>query len=237
MSRPRVVLLHGFPLDCRMWQGQRAALESAGYGVLAPDLPGPDAQATIGSWAERILATTEEPLVPVGVSMGGYVAFELWRRASERIRALVLADTRATADPPEARERRDAHIRLLEGNGVAALWDELRPSLFAAGASDEVVARARMIALEQGPTRLAAALAAMRDREDSTPLLPDIDVPTLVVVGEEDALIGRRDAEALADAIPNARLVAIPGSGHLPPLERPDELNGALLSFLEEVAG
>ena len=218
-----------------MWSGQRAALEVAGYHVTAPDLPGPEAERTIGAWADRLLVSTDGPLVPVGVSMGGYVAFELWRRARERIAGLVLVDTRPGADTAEAREARDANIRLLEEEGALVLWERLADKLFAPGADPDVVARARELALEQGVTRLAAALAAMRDRADSTPLLAEIDVPALVVAGDGDALIPPSEAERMADALPRARLVLLRGAGHLPPLERPDEFNDALLSFLAEV--
>ena len=168
--------------------------------------------------------------------MGGYLAFDLWRCARERIDALVLIDTRAAADTEEGARARDENIRVLEEEGVAELWERLQPKLFSPNAAPELVASAREIALEQGPRRLVAALAATRDRPDSTPLLPEIDVPVLVVTGEEDALIPPTEGVALAGALPNARLVRIAGAGHLPPLERPDELNAALLAFLDEVA-
>jgi 3-oxoadipate enol-lactonase len=214
----------------------KRALEEAGWPVAAPDLPGPEAEPTLGAWADHVLQTVEGPVVPVGVSMGGYLAFELWRRARGRIVALTLVDTRAGADSDDARRARDENIELVHDVGVAALWERLAPMLFAPGAPPDVVDRARELALEQGTTRLASALAAMRDREDSTPLLGEIDVPVLVVAGEEDALIPVAEAEAMAAAVPNARLVRIAGAGHLPPLERPEELTAALLSFLRETA-
>ena len=237
MARPHVFLLHAFPLDCRMWAGTKRALEETGWHVSAPDLPGPQAEPTLAAWAERVLHGGDEPIVPVGVSMGGYLAFELWRRASGRIAGLVLVDTRAGGDTPESRAGRDETIRLLEEVGVPAVWERLEGKLFAPGAPREVVERARELALEQGPTRLAAATAAIRDRADSTALLGEIDVPALVVTGEEDGLIPPTEAEAMAMALPRARLVRIPGAGHLPPLERPDEFDRELLAFLEEVAG
>ena len=235
MSRPRVVLLHAFPLDCRMWAETKEALEAAGWSVSAPDLPGPDAEPSLGAWADRVLGATDGSLVPVGVSMGGYLAFELWRRARERIAALALVATRAAAESDEGRRGRDETIEVLEDVGVTAVWQRLEPRLFAPEAPAEVVARARELALEQGAARLAAATAAIRDRDDSTPLLRAIDVPVLVVVGEEDVIVSVRESEAMAGALPNARLVRITGAGHLPPLERPAELNAALLAFLEEL--
>jgi 3-oxoadipate enol-lactonase len=236
MTRPHVFLLHAFPLDCRMWAATKRALEEGGWHVSAPDLPGPVAESTLGAWAERILHAGDEPIVPVGVSMGGYLAFELWRRVRERIAGLVLVDTRAGGETPESRAGRDETIRLLDEVGVPAVWERLEGKLFARTTQREVVERARELALEQGPTRLAAAVAAIRDRGDSTALLAEIDVPVLVVTGEEDALIPPGEAEAMAEAIPQARLVRIPGAGHLPPLERPEEFRRALLPFLEELA-
>ena len=219
-----------------MWAAQKDPLEQAGYDVTLPDLPGASADSTLSAWADRVLAATDKDLVPVGASMGGYLAFELWRRARERIRALVLAATRAGADTPDARKARDDNILVLDEEGVPALWERLEEKLFSPEPHADLVARAREIALEQGATRLTAALEAMRDREDSTALLREIDVPVLVVAGEQDALIPREEAETMVEALPRARLVTIPTAGHLVPLERPDEFNRALLSFLDELA-
>jgi 3-oxoadipate enol-lactonase len=228
------LLLHAFPLDCRMWSETKRALEEAGWPVVAPDLPGPEAEPSLAAWADHVLRSVEGALVPVGVSMGGYVSFELWRRARDRIVALALLDTRAGPDTEEGRRARDENIDLVRDIGAAALWERLAPKLFGPAPPPETVARAREIALEQGSERLAAALAAMRDRADATPLLDGIDVPALVVAGDDDALIPVAEAEALARALPQARLVRIPGAGHLPPLERPDQVNAALVSFLAE---
>jgi 3-oxoadipate enol-lactonase len=168
--------------------------------------------------------------------MGGYLTFELWRRAQTRIPALVLADTRATSDTPEQRQARDDTIRLLGEDGFEPFWDGLAPKLFSARADPDVVAGARSQAAEQEITALVAALMTLRDREDSTATLATIDVPTLVVVGEEDALTPPSDAAELEDGIRLARLVRMPGAGHLTPLEQPEEFSRALLSFLDEVA-
>ena len=219
-----------------MWAETRPALEEAGYEVVAPDLPGPAAERTLASWADRVLRLVDGPLVLVGVSMGGYLAFELWRRASERVRALVLVSTRAGGETGESRAGREANLRLLRENGVTALWEVLGGKLFAPGTSPDVVARAREIALEQGSQRLAAATEAIRDRPDSRSLLAEITVPVLVVAGEDDRVIPPSESEALARALPDARLELIPGAGHLVPLERPPEFARVLLPFLAEVA-
>ena len=215
-----------------MWDAQRPALEDAGYPVAAPSLPGEQLEIGFDAWARRILDTVEGDLVPVGCSMGGYLAFELWRRASARIAALALLDTRATPDSPEQRQARDETIRILGEAGFDPFWAGLAPKLLAR--QDD--GRTRAIAEEQPITRLVAALETLRDRPDSRSTLAEIDVPVLVVVGEEDALTPPADAEAMVASLADARFLRIPGAGHLTPLERPDEVSAALLDFLREVA-
>jgi pimeloyl-ACP methyl ester carboxylesterase len=236
VSRPTILLLHAFPLDSRMWEDQRRALEDAGHEVVAPDFPGPEAEIGFGAWAERVLREVEGDFIPVGISMGGYLAFELWRRAPERILALVLADTRASPDTPEGRQGRDDAIRLLGEDGFEPFWEGLAPKLFGPHADPDVVAAARELASEQEITTLVASLLTLRDREDSTSTLATIAAPVLVIVGEADALTPPSDAADLEDGIRQARLVRIPAVGHLTPLEASEEFTKALLSFLEEAA-
>ncbi|HSK15936.1 MAG TPA: alpha/beta fold hydrolase [Gaiellaceae bacterium] len=234
MSRPVVLLLHAFPLDSRMWEEQRPALEEAGYAVLAPDLPGEGPVVGFADWAHGVLGLVRGPLVPVGCSMGGYLALELWRQAPERIPGLALVDSRATPDTPEQRAGRDAGILRLREEGVQPFWAGLAPKLFPPGADPEVVARARELALAQPVDGLVASLETLRDRPDSRPTLATIDVPVLLVVGEEDELTPPADAEAMAEELVASRLVRLPGAGHLTPLERPAEVTRELLAFLEE---
>ena len=230
----QVLLLHAFPLDSRMWEAQRRALEGAGHDVVAPELPGPDADIGFDVWAQRVLGEVDGDFVAVGISMGGYLAFELWRQAAGRIPALILADTRATPDTPEGKEGRDDAIRILGEAGFGPFWEGLAPKLFAPSADPAVVSRARAIADEQEITALTSALLTLRDRVDSRPTLATIDVPTLVIVGEEDSLTPPQDAGELEEGIERARLVRIPNVGHLTPLEAPEEFNSAVLSFLDE---
>jgi 3-oxoadipate enol-lactonase len=230
-----LLFLHAFPLDARMWAGQIQVLERAGYETIAPSLPGREPEPNLASWARRILELLPSEFVPIGISMGGYVAFELWRQAPKRIPALVLADTRANADSEEGRAARDQTIRRLREDGFAPFWDELAPKLFSAGTSAEVVARGRAIAAEQPLEGLIASVEAVRDRVDSTETLGGIDVPTLVLVGEEDAITPPEAAREIATAVARARLTSLAGAGHLTPLERPDEFNEELLLFLHEV--
>ena len=231
-----LLLLHAFPLDARMWQGQIPPLEQAGHEVVAPNLPGNTPDSSISSWAGRILELLPGDFIPVGISMGGYLAFELWRQAPKRIPALVLADTRANADDEAGRTAREKTIRRLREEGFDAFWEDLEPKLFASGAPEAVVEAARGIAAEQTTENLVATVEALRDRPDSTPTLADIDVPTLVLVGAEDALTPPVAAkEIVAGLVHGSGYVEIPGAGHLSPLEKPAEFNEELHLFLHEV--
>lgn len=230
-----LLLLHAFPLDARMWEGQVPVLERAGYEVIAPNLPGSEPDASLSSWAGRILELLPGDFIPVGVSMGGYLTFELWRQAPKRIPALVLADTRANADDEAGRAARDETICRLREDGFDAFWEGLAPKLFSAGASAEVVERARAIAAEQPIESLVASVEAMRDRFDSTSTLADIDAPALVLVGEDDALTPPLAAREIVTGLVEGRYAELSGTGHLSPLERPAEFNEELLLFLHEV--
>ena len=219
-----------------MWDSTRARLEAAGWTPVAPDLPWDETDRGFASWADRVLGLVEGDFVPVGTSMGGYLAFALWRRAPARIRALVLVATRATPDTPEAKDGRDELARLVRERGPEAVWERNAPRLFAPGTPAETVEHARRIALEQPAEALAVTLETIRDRDDARPLLAAIDVPVLVVAGDEDRFIPAAEADVLADGLPQARLVRIPRAGHLPPLEQPDAFERELLAFLETVA-
>jgi pimeloyl-ACP methyl ester carboxylesterase len=236
VSRPTALLLHAFPLDARMWDDLAAALGEAGYPVVAPELPGDEPELGFEAWAQRVLGLVDGSFVPVGCSMGGYLAFELWRQAPDRIPALVLADTRATPDSPEQRLARDDSIRVLGEAGKEPFWEELAPKILSQSADAAVVERARELAFEQPLTGLVTAQETIRDRPDSRPTLPTIDVPVLVLVGEEDRLTPPADAEAMVAALPDARFSRIAGAGHLAPLERADDVTAQIRDFLLEAA-
>ena len=223
------------PLDERMWAPIRPELEHAGYEVVAPALPGPEPVRGLDVWARRVLGLVDGEFVPVGSSMGGYLAFELWRQARERIVTLVLAGSRATPDSAEQRAARDESIRLLRERGVEAFWEGMAANLFSTAAGEAVVAGARSIALEQPLEGLVATVETLRDRPDSRPTLAEIDVPVLVLVGEEDAVTPPADARAMVDELPDGRLTRIAGAGHLLPVEQPGEVVDALLPFLREM--
>jgi pimeloyl-ACP methyl ester carboxylesterase len=229
---PPILLLHAFPLDARMWDAQTAALEQAGYETLAPNLPGREPEDDLGRWAGRVLDLLPGSFIPVGCSMGGYLIFELWRQAPALIPAAVFVDTRAGADTPEAREGREETIRILGEDGFDAFWKLQKPKLFTPKTPPEVVERATTIAAEQPVANLVATLRALAARPDSYETATTIDVPSLVLVGEDDALTPPAEARELAGHLPAGTLVEIPGAGHLTPLEKPDEVKEELLVFL-----
>jgi pimeloyl-ACP methyl ester carboxylesterase len=249
-----VVLVHGFPLDGRMWAPQVATLRER-YRVIVPDVlgfgpagPGPDhdpdgapADGLPGA-ADGLAALLDDlgidRAVLCGCSMGGYIALAFLRRHPGRLRALVLVDTRADADSEQILRRRRAQLDRLAAEGVGSLPEELLPRYVGetshATRPAVVEALTRMI-LEQDPRAVAGALRAMAARPDSTPLLRAVTVPALVVVGEEDVLAPPPTARAMATAIPGAKFAEIPYAGHLPSLEVPDELDRVLQQFLSEL--
>ncbi len=229
-----VLLLHAFPLDARMWDETRREL-GEGLATVAPTLPPQGGERTLSGWAEAVLDLVEGEVVPVGVSMGGYLAFELWRQAPERISGLVLSDTRAGSETDEGRAGRERTIGIIREQGATGLWEEMEPKLFSPAPEPEVVERARALALGRNPGDLVTCVEAIRDRPDSRPTLPTIAVPTLVLVGEKDELTPPPEAAAIASGIPGSKLVTIPESGHLPPLERPGAFLASLRALLAEV--
>jgi pimeloyl-ACP methyl ester carboxylesterase len=219
-----VLLIHAFPLDARMWEAQRL-----GARTVAPDLPGfgtaPSAgpTMTMASAAQRCLTVADaaglDRLVVCGLSMGGYVAFEVWRRARARIAGLVLANTKATADTEEAATgRRELAARLRsEGNVLAAS----PPPLLAADAPEELQERVKGWIADQSADAIAAAALGMAERPDSTPDLAGINVPTLVITADGDRLIPAEATTPIAGAIEGARLEVLTGVGHLTNVEAP----------------
>ena len=237
---PAVILLHGYPLDGAMWSGVARAL-STQFRVLKPDLPGrgnteapaPGSIEGYADFLETIVGSLEGPVGLAGFSFGGYISLAFLKRRPERVRALALVDTRASADDDAGRAKRDETIAAVRDKGVAPLLEAMPGKLLSPEslARKDLVERVERIISRQTPDTVQADLAAMRDRPDSTVLLPEISIPTLVVVGERDVLTPPADSEAMAAAIPGARLVTIPGAGHLTPMERPKAVSQALAEF------
>jgi 3-oxoadipate enol-lactonase len=244
---PAVLLVHGYPFDRTIWRDQIDGLQ--GYRRIAPDLRGmgesdaPDLGYGMAMYAGDLAALLDalgaDDVVLCGLSMGGYIIFEFLRRWRHRVRALVLIDTRAEADGAEARRARDAAAATAREGGAGAIADLMLPQVLAEGTrlhAPDVAERLHRVMAATPVAGIVGALAAMRDRHDSVGLLPTlVGLPTLVMVGEEDTLTPPDSARRLAAAIPGARLVVVPGAGHVTPLERPSETTAAILDFLRIV--
>jgi len=242
-----LVLLHAFPLNGRMFESQMRVF-SGSHRVVAPDYPGfgrsprTPAQPDVHYYAEGVRGLLDrlhlERVILGGVSMGGYVAFECMRFFPERICALVLANTRAEPDSEEMREIRNETALRVAQEGVGVLEELQIERLLSTDTlhnDEEVVEEVQAMILENSPDGVVAALGAMRDRPDSTPLLGKIGVPTLVVGGEEDLISSPEVMGAMAAKIPGAHHVTIPQTGHLSNLEAPEKFNAVLSDFLKSI--
>lgn len=226
----RIALLHALPFDERMWEPQLPAL--AGHDVHAPKLY--DLGSSTDEWALGVLQQVPGRLVAVGASMGGYCASAIARLAPERLEAIVLVGSRADADPPERRPLREQWIAIAREQGGEGLWEAVAKNFFTAKADPAVVARAHQLVVEQDPEGLIRAIEAIRDRPDSTEAVTS-GIPLLVVAGEDDAIIPAEIGRELAASSPAGRAEVLEGCGHLPSLERPDEFNRILTTFLREL--
>ena len=245
-SGQAIVLLHAFPLNAEQWLPQLSRVPP-GCRIVAPDLRGfrgvgPAFEdlglegVTMDGYASDVLALMThleiERAVVGGLSMGGYVAFAMLRRAPARVSGLVLANTRAGADSPEGRASRDRLIELVGREGPAAIAREMVPKLLGATTQREQPDLAdaidRMIRMNSSEAHCAPRSPRMRDRPDSTPLLPAITCPTTIVTGDEDTLIPPSESAAMHALIPGSRLVIIPKAGHLTNVEGTGHFSTAL---------
>ncbi|MDP9387892.1 MAG: alpha/beta hydrolase [Actinomycetota bacterium] len=246
---PCVVLLHAFPLSAGIWEPQIAALaphhrvvamDLRGFG--GSDVPAQREAYSVDSWADDVATLAERlelgSIVLGGLSMGGYVAFAFVRRHRSALGGLILADTRAGADTAEVRAKREHQQRLLEEAGAttdvaASLLEPLVGPT--STRRTEALRQANELLAGNRAEGVIGALEAMKNRPDSTPDLATIDVPTLVVVGEQDQPSPPEVAEQMAAAVPAARLVVVPDAGHLSNVENPEAFNEALEGFLREL--
>jgi 3-oxoadipate enol-lactonase len=239
-----LLLAHGFPHDGTLWRPQLDGLAGVAR-VLAPDLRGFGRSGGAGSatsvddHADDLACVLDaagvERAVVGGLSMGGYVALAFWRRHRARVRALVLADTRAGADDEAGRAKRQELMTVAREQGAAAVADRMLEGMVGRSTrrrAPDLVADVRAMLARQPVDAIVAALQALHDRPDSTPDLATIDVPTLVLVGEEDVLTPPAEARRLHEGIAGSRLETIAAAGHVSPLERPAAANHALHDFL-----
>jgi 3-oxoadipate enol-lactonase len=238
------LLLHAFPLHSGMWSRQVAAL-STRYRVIAPDYPGlgrstPRSEpSTMEALAEQVLGVLGnlqiDRAIVAGLSMGGYLCFELHRKRPGLFRGLALCDTKPGSDTPEGAANRETFAKNALEKGLHWVADEMTPRLLRPQPDPAAVREVRHLIGEGTPAGVAAAQRGMARRPDSTPTLATITCPTLVVVGAEDGLTPPVEAERMAGAIKGAKLVKIAGAGHLPNLEATAEFNQALLEFAAEL--
>ncbi|MCS6988389.1 MAG: alpha/beta hydrolase [Chloroherpetonaceae bacterium] len=242
-----VTLLHAFPLSAEMWLPQLDALQSNGYAVLAPHafgFGGSPAKAnwTFNDYADALNALLESLGVSqttlVGISMGGYKAFAFWRKHPAKVKSLVLCATRAEADSPEAKKTRYEFIDAVLKNGVEEAVARMLPRLLGKTSLDsrpDVVRRVEAIIRQSSPEAIAETLKALAERDDSTPTLPSVNVPTLVLAGAEDALMNEAVLKVIHDGVKHSEMKTIEAAGHLPNLEQPDIFNALLLEHLQSL--
>jgi len=239
-----LLLVHGFPLDHTIWQPQIDFFVDH-CRVIAPDLRGFGASGvtsgtvTMEQMADDLVALLDrlqiDKAIFCGLSMGGYIGWQFWRKYRDRVLAMIMCDTRAIPDTPDAAggRRKLAATTLKDGPSAAAKI--MLPKMFAASTWDEqpvLVERVRAMMERNPPAGIAAALEGMAIRPDARAILPTIDVPALVVVGEQDSISTVDEMRQIADAIPEAGWVAVPKAGHLAVVENPAVVNEAIAEFI-----
>ena len=244
---PAVVLVHGYPFNRSLWTELGEELLER-YRVVIPDLRGfggsdsSESPATMNRMAEDVAKLMDhleiDQAVIGGLSMGGYVALAFCKQYPARVRALVLADTRAQADTEEGKQTRAQQAEKALAEGMAGIADAMLPKLLTpdtVSKRPEVVKRIRDMMLKTKPEGAAAALMGMAQRDDLTEFISSIEVPTLIAVGREDAITPLADSETMHAKITGSRLVVIENAGHVSNLEQPEQFNNAVLGFLNSL--
>ena len=241
-----VILLHGFPLSGAIWHEQQKQL-SEHYRVIVPDLrghgrsPAPRGVYEMDLLARDVLALLDtlkiEKAVVIGHSMGGYVTLAAWKRAPERFLALGLVASQAGADTEEGRQNRHKLVEKVVANGVQVVAEAMLPKLFAADhpAETPIIEPVRQLMLSTPLAGIVGSLQGMAARPDCGALLPKINIPALLLAGDQDDIIAPEKAQAMAAALPMASLTLIANAGHMPMLEQPDAILTALRKFLSNL--
>lgn len=241
-----ILFIHAFPFSRLMWEDQLLAVAPTHTGV-ALDLPGfggstalAETETTIAAYADACEIVMNkvapgEPWIVCGLSMGGYVAFELIRRARVKLRALILSNTRAVNDTPEQRAVRVAMIEKARAGGAAIVAELQLSRMLTDECDSEIVKKVDHWMRKSPPDGLMGALNALLQRADSVPTLATIHVPTLVIAGEHDPVSPVAEMQQMASAIANSRFITIPGARHLSNIEFPEEYNNILVSWLAEI--
>jgi len=243
---PAILFLHGFPFNRSMWREQIDLL-SPEFRVVAPDLRGHGEstvapKATVDEMAQDVVALLDalniSEAVICGLSLGGYVTLALYRLFPARVRALVLADTRAVADTEEGKLTREQQAQKVMQEGMATSADSMLAKLVApvtVAKRPEVVSRVRAMILKTDPAGVAATQRGMAERPDSIDLLPEIKVPTLIICGELDQLTPVAESERMHRLIDGSQLAVIADAAHMSNLERPEQFNRVLTNFLHQL--
>lgn len=238
-----LVLIHGFPLDWRIFEQQVPELSKKSR-VIAPDLPGfgqsksakPFSIASLADHVHKLLKSLNAlPCALGGLSMGGYIALAFAKKYPKDLSALILMDTRAEGDAPEGKAARDKMIELIRKEGSKAIADQMLPKMFTEQtikSNPDAVKKIRDIMEHCPPKTIEHALVALRDREDYSGILSSITAPTLIIVGEQDAITPPKMAQTLHEKIANSKLVQIAGAGHVSTMETPAEVTNAMAAFL-----
>ncbi len=247
LEKHALLLLHAFPLSSAMWQPQLDALGEAGLAVVAPNSYGIDGSEKRNDWTftdyAHELAKLLESLkirsaTVVGLSMGGYQAFEFYRLYPGKTISLVLCDTRAEADAPSAKSVREEFIKAVKAEGAEEAAKRMIPNYFTASTytlKPELVTQAATMITEQPATVIIEAMKAIMMRSDATPRLAGIHCPVLVLNGKEDRLTTPETAESIHYQIPGSKLHLLAGAGHISNMEQPEAFNLALLDHIREV--
>jgi 3-oxoadipate enol-lactonase len=242
-----LVLLHGFPVDSRMWEAQIGE-RSSRCRVVAPDLRGFGKSAstdpfTTESLADDVHVLLEEiqalPCVLAGLSMGGYVALAYARKYPTDLRGLMLVDTKAAGDDAQGKLNRNKMIELVRSSGSKAIAEQMLPKMLAEDTPRNRPATAQGLrAMMEAcpPKTIENALVCLRDRPDQTQTLPSISASTLIIVGEADSITPVSVAQSMQKQIPGAQLAVIKGAGHMSPMEQPAQVNQAISRFLDRLS-
>jgi pimeloyl-ACP methyl ester carboxylesterase len=242
-----VIFIHGFPLSRRIWQPQVQALHDE-FCVITPDLRGhgeseaPPGVYSMEKFADDLCALLDHlrrgPAVIIGHSMGGYIAFACLRKYPDRAKGLVLVSTRAGADSPEGKTGRETLAQAVEKeNSAAPVVAKMLPNMMAQtsiAAAPHLRAEVERMMANTSLNGLTGALRGMAARTDAGDLLTSLRLPALIMAGTADALIPHTESEQMARTIPGAQLHLIEGAGHLPSLEKPEEMNRVLKAWLQK---
>ncbi|HEX8286809.1 MAG TPA: alpha/beta hydrolase [Pyrinomonadaceae bacterium] len=243
-----LVLLHAFPLSRKMWNGNIEAITDSGFRLILPDLPGfgqtPNSSAATSieemavDIAELLDSLKIEKAIIGGLSMGGYVALNLYRLFPEKFAGLILCDTTSSLDTEEKRNQRFELIKKIETHGIQILIEKMLPNLIGEHtkkSNRKLVARIEEMFAETNSVSVISALRAMAERKDHTDLLDKINVPTVLIFGEEDQITNLHTARVMNEKINDSRLYTIKNAGHYSNLEQPDEFNEALKNYIEDL--